>query len=112
MIARFPAWWRWPCYKGGGSLAVSFHDRLHDRVFKLGPHFTDGRLDHHDRHYLLLGVDPEVCAIGAAPAEAAIRDAMISDDGVLHYADAQAIALARCAPGKGVGDVHGAHQLH
>src|SRR5579863_3918808 len=95
---------RWP--------AVSLYDRLHDGVLKLRPHLTDWSLDHHDRHHVLFGIDPEVRAVCPAPSEAAVGDAMISRNSVLHNADAQAKAFAGRAPGKSRRNVHGAHQLH
>ena len=49
-----------------------FYNRLHYGILKLGPHFANRGLDHHDGDNFFLGVDPEVCAVCAAPTEAAI----------------------------------------
>ena len=72
-------------YHGG----ISLHDRLHDGVLKFRPHFADRGLNRYDRKQFFFGVDPEVRAAGAAPSEAAVRDATITGNRVLYYADAQ-----------------------
>src|SRR5262245_35650376 len=74
------------------------HNRLHHRVLEFGAHFPDGCLRHHDGNNVLFGIDPEMCAVDTAPAEAAIRNSDFTGEGILDNANGESEGFARITP--------------
>src|SRR5690606_21844657 len=77
-----------------GSTAPLIDQGLHHDRLEFEPRVVVVRLHHEQRDEILRWIDPEVRAVEAAPAEAALRDERAPRDRVIDDADAEAETLA------------------